>query len=278
MIIKALLQVCLGQCLFLKKQREEDRRMKKKVLAFLLASTMVIEPFSVASAADFSDGTGQEAEIQFSDDAEDAPEVENDDVNQFSTDAVGEGESSSKLSEDAIQMGDDVWFRFNEATGTVAISGKGDMWDYYENGKDFSNTHQNPFIGKTGIKKIVIEDGVTSVSNLLLNQYNDKISIEEISLGEDIKRIGKSAFRDCSNIKNILLPTGLKEIDERVFDRCSNLESIEIPNNVETLGKHCFSECHSLKTIKLPDDLKSIPEGAFYECGLTNLTLPSKLE
>ena len=252
--------------------------MKKKVLAFLLASTMVIEPFSVASAADFSDGTGQEAEIQFSDDAEDAPEVENDDVNQFSTDAVGEGESSSKLSEDAIQMGDDVWFRFNEATGTVAISGKGDMWDYYENGKDFSNTHQNPFIGKTGIKKIVIEDGVTSVSNLLLNQYNDKISIEEISLGEDIKRIGKSAFRDCSNIKNILLPTGLKEIDERVFDRCSNLESIEIPNNVETLGKHCFSECHSLKTIKLPDDLKSIPEGAFYECGLTNLTLPSKLE
>ena len=29
--------------------------MKKKVLAFLLASTMVIEPFSVTNAADFSE-------------------------------------------------------------------------------------------------------------------------------------------------------------------------------------------------------------------------------
>ena len=52
--------------------------MKKKVLAFLLASTMVIEPFSVTNAADFSDGMGQDT-VQFSDDAEDVPEVENDD-------------------------------------------------------------------------------------------------------------------------------------------------------------------------------------------------------
>ena len=42
--------------------------MKKKVLAFLLASTMVIEPFTVASAADFSDGMGHE-DVQFNDDA-----------------------------------------------------------------------------------------------------------------------------------------------------------------------------------------------------------------
>ena len=58
-----------------KKQRKEDERMKKKVLAFLLASTMVIEPFSVASAADFSDGIEQDV-VQFSDDGEDVPEVE----------------------------------------------------------------------------------------------------------------------------------------------------------------------------------------------------------
>ena len=37
--------------------------MKKKVLAFLLASTMIIEPFTVASAADFSDGMGQDTVI-----------------------------------------------------------------------------------------------------------------------------------------------------------------------------------------------------------------------
>ena len=67
--------------------------MKKKVLAFLLASTMVIEPFTVASAADFSDGMGQDI-VQFSDDAEDVPEVENDDVDQFDTDVAGADDST----------------------------------------------------------------------------------------------------------------------------------------------------------------------------------------
>lgn len=251
--------------------------MKKKVLAFLLASAMVIEPFSVVGAADFSDGMGQDT-VQFSDDAEDVPEVENDGVDQFSTGAAGEGENSSKLSEDAIQMGNDVWVTFDDSTGTATISGTGDMWDYYENGKDFSNTYQNPFIGKTGINKIVIENGVTSVGNLLLNQYNDKTSIEEISLGEDIKRIGKSAFRGCSNIKKILLPTGLEEIDERVFYDCSNLESIEIPDSVKNLGEWCFAECNALQKVELPSSLKNIPDYAFFECGLKEVVLPLDLE
>lgn len=109
MIIKALLQVCLGQCLFLKKQREEDKRMKKKVLAFLLASTMVIEPFSMASAADFSDGMGQDT-VQFSDDAEDVPEVENDDVNQFGTDVAGE-DSTTSISFENVASG---WISHNK--------------------------------------------------------------------------------------------------------------------------------------------------------------------
>ena len=130
--------------------------MKKKVLAFLLASTMVIEPFSVASAADFSDGTKQEAEVQFSDDAEEVPEVENETagMDQFSTDAVGEGESSSKPSEDAIQMGDDVWVEFDDSTGTATISGTGDMWDYCEDGWDYNEKNKNPFIDRRGIESL----------------------------------------------------------------------------------------------------------------------------
>lgn len=82
--------------------------MKKKVLAFLLASTMVIEPFSVTNAADFSDGMGQDT-VQFSDDAEDVPEVENDDdgVDQFSTNTAGEGELS-KSEEKTVQVGEKV--------------------------------------------------------------------------------------------------------------------------------------------------------------------------
>ena len=164
--------------------------MKKKVLAFLLASTMVIEPFSVASAADFSDGMEQDT-VQFSDDVEDVPEVENDvdGADQFSTDVAGEGENSSKLSENAIQMGDDVWVTFDDSTGTATISGTGDMWDYYENGYDYTNKHQNPFAGKSNVQKIVISEGVTNVGDYFLQGYEYRSNIKEISLSSTITKI-----------------------------------------------------------------------------------------
>lgn len=254
--------------------------MKKKVLAFLLASTMVIEPFTVASAADFSDGMGHE-DVQFNDDAEDVPEIENNvnGVDQFSADAVGEGENSSKPPEDAIQMGNDVWVTFDDSTGTATISGKGDMWDYYENGKDFSNTHQNPFIGKSGIKKIVIEDGVTTIGNYLLKGYDNKDSIEEVRIEGNITKIGNYAFDNCYNLAKINFKEGINEIGRYAFENCEKLEIVVLPNTVKTLGKYCFSECHNLKTLTLSNSLKVIPERAFQRCfNIEEVILPENLE
>lgn len=252
--------------------------MKKKVLAFLLASTMVIELFSVASAADFSDDMGQDT-VQFSDDAEDVPEVENDDVDQFSTDAVGEGESSSKPSEDAIQMGDDVWFTFDDSTGTATISGTGDMWDYYENGYDYTNKHQNPFAGKSNVQKIVISEGVTNVGDYFLQGYEYRGNIKEISLSSTITKIGKYAFQNCCNVQSVILPSGLEEVGEYSFSDCSGLTEIIVPDSVKNIGKNCFRYCGKLNKVVLPDTLIEIPEFAFSECsGLTEITLPSKLE
>lgn len=250
--------------------------MKKKVLAFLLASTMVVEPFSVASAADFSDGTKQEAEVQFSDDAEEVPEVENetDGMDQFSTDAVGESEESTEQGE---QIGDSVYVKFENDTAT--ISGTGDMWDYYDNGYDYTNKHQNPFIGKSGIEKIIIEDGVTSVGSRLLNQYENSGSVENISLGKDIKRIGKLAFSGCNNIKQFLLPIGLEEIDESAFEYWKSIDKIVIPDTVKNLGKKCFLGCFNLNSVELSQNLKDIPDGVFASCiNLSEIELPTTLK
>lgn len=253
--------------------------MKKKVLAFLLASTMVIEPFSVVGAADFSDGIGQDA-VQFSDDAEDVPEVENDDgVDQFSTDAGGEGESSSKPSEDAIQMGDDVWVTFDDSTGTATISGTGDMWDYYDNGYDYTNKHQNPFAGKSNVQKIVISEGITNVGDYFLQGYEYRGNIKEISLSSTITKIGRYAFQNCFNVKSVNLPGGLETIGDYSFDNCSGLIEINVPDSVKSIGKSCFQSCRKLSTAILPDALIEIPEFAFYGCrSLTEIILPSKLE
>lgn len=249
--------------------------MKKKVLAFLLASTMIIEPFTVASAADFSDGMGQDT-VQFSDDAEDVPEVENDDVDQFSTDAAGEGEEPT---ETHVQIGDKVWVDFDDSTGTATISGTGDMWDYYENGKDYTNKHQNPFTGKSNVQKIVISEGVTNVGDYFLQGYENRRSIKEISLASTITKIGKYAFQNCYNVQGVMLPSGLEEIGDYSFDNCGSLNEINVPDSVKIIGKGCFCNCRSISRVKLPDTLTEIPASAFSSCsGLTEITLPSKLE
>lgn len=277
MIIVAVLSERWSSAVFYKKkQREEDKRMKKKVLAFLLASTMVIEPFTVASAADFSDGMGQDT-VQFSDDAEDVPEVENDDVDQFDTDVAGEGESSSKPSEDAIQMGDDVWFTFDDSTSTATISGTGDMWDYYEDGWDAKKEHKNPLIDKNRvIKHIIISDNITSVSDYLL--YNSSnYDIQSLSLGNDIKKIGAYAFAYCNNLSSVILPDKLAEIGKNSFEN-AGIKNLTIPQNMEIWGKGSFSGCLNLVSVSLPDTLTKIPENCFTGCkNLNSIIIPDNV-
>lgn len=270
--------------------------MKKKVLAFLLASTMIIEPFTVASAADFSDGMGQDT-VQFSDDAEDVPEVENNEVDQFGTDAVGEGEEST---ETHVKIGDNVWVDFDYSTGIATISGTGDMWDYMEDGWDAKKEHENPLPNIRGIRKIVFSDGITSVSDLLLLNYNDRYMIESISFGKNIKRIGYRAFEYCKNLTSITLPESLEEIGNMSFSGCG-FTNLEIPDNVTKAGSNCFTGCNNLKSVKISknlltipaymfsqcprleninmaDSIKKIDDAAFKGCGVVNLQLPSNLE
>ncbi|WP_455504610.1 leucine-rich repeat protein [Clostridium sp.] len=259
--------------------------MKKKVLAFLLASTMIIEPFSVASAADFSDGTGQDT-VQFSDDAEDIPEVENDDVDQFSTDAVGEGELPDP-EEVTVKVGENVnatfYYEYHDDYGTyqkevkkTVISGVGDMWDYLSDGYDIDNLHENPF-WKMGVgTELIVEDGVTSIGSYAFSQncYN----LESITWNDTLIRIGNEAFCGCG-IKELNLPNSVKSIGKISFSNCRELETVKLSENIKTIPEYAFQACKKLQKIELPDDLKVIEIDAFAGCqNLENITLPSNLE
>ena len=259
--------------------------MKKKVLAFLLASTMVIEPFSVASAADFSDGMGQDT-VQFSDDVEDVPEVENDDVDQFGTDAVGEGELPDP-EEVTVKVGENVnatfYYEYHDDYGTyqkevkkTVISGVGDMWDYLSDGYDVDNIHENPF-WKMGVgTELIVEDGVTSIGSYAFSQncYN----LESITWNDTLIRIGNEAFCGCG-IKELNLPNSVKSIGKISFSNCRELETVKLSENLKTIPEYAFQACKKLQKIELPDDLKVIEIDAFAGCqNLENITLPSNLE
>ena len=114
--------------------------------------------------------------------------------------------------------------------GTMTISGKGAMKDY---GADGSPATQK----EDSVKKVVIEDGVTS--------------------------IGEYAFQSCTGLTSIKIPKSVTNIGECAFYRCTDLKSIEIPDSVTSIGNYAFSDCTSLTSITIPSSVKSIGNGVF---------------
>lgn len=250
--------------------------MKKKVLAFLLASTMVIEPFSVASAADFSDGIEQDV-VQFSDDGEDVPEVENDldGADQFSTDVAGEGENSSMPSENAIQMGDKVCMTYDDSTRTATIFGTGDMWDYLQDGATINND-KNP-LKDINIDTLIIGDEITHISDYLL--YSNNQGVKKVQIGKQVKSIGKYAFQYEASLNSVVfVGKDIKELGTGCFYKCTGLKNIELPDSITRLGVYCFEDCIKLETIKLSNLLSEIPTRCFDNCeSLKGIDIPESV-
>lgn len=234
--------------------------MKKKVIAFLLASTMVIEPFSIASAADFSDGMGQDT-VQFSDDAEDVPGVENDDADQFGTDAAGEGEEPT---ETHVQIGDKVWVDFDNVNGIATISGEGSTWDYLLDGTSVPDKNKrNPFVGKN-FEKIIIQEGITRIGNYLFFASSDT----ENSDPWDWKQTG---------IKEVVFSNTITEIGDYSFEHVDNMSKLELPDSIVKIGNCTFGYIKSLDTIKLNQGLKKIGYLAFAYTAINNVELPDSV-
>lgn len=234
--------------------------MKKKVLAFLLASTMIIEPFTVASAADFSDGMGQDT-VQFSDDAEDVPEVENDDVDQFSTDAAGEDEDfvpQAKLDNEETNITWNVLDADKDGfDDTLVISGTGDMTEY--EGENYVPWH----VYASGITQVIVEDGITSIGRYAFSNFK---KLKNLNLGNDIKKIGSSAFVNCVSLQELNIPEQVTEIGWYAFQSCSLLKKVNLSDSVTEIGNSAFKDCALLNEVNMSDNLSTIGDEAFYNC------------
>ena len=119
-----------------------------------------------------------------------------------------------------------------DSEGTLTISGTGEM------------TSNSWYSNKEAIKKVIIKNGVTSIT--------------------------MGAFSGCTNLTSIIIPDSVTSIGEFAFSECSSLVSITIPNSVTFIGGLAFSDCYSLTSVTIPDGVTSIGKSAFYSC--TNLS------
>lgn len=172
------------------------------------------------------------------------------------TPAVLSGEKTGKT-------GDCTW-TFNEFTKTFTISGKGATADI---------DGLNPWY-ELGIKKVVVENGVTTIGERLFSNFGDLTSV---TLPETLKEIKFCAFMNCNLLKSITLPSSLTSIDASAFQSCG-FESVVIPNGVTVIEPATFYACQNLKSVTLPANLKSIKTDAFVNTALTEITLPSSIK
>ena len=152
--------------------------------------------------------------------------------------------------------------------GTLTISGTGAMKNY-----DY-NDNPSPVYNNSNVKKVVIEDGVTSIGN---SAFNECISLTSITIPDSVTSIGTYAFSGCRSLTSITIPDSVTSIGASAFNSCSGLTSITIPDSVTSIGNFAFSYCISLTSITIPDSVTSIGSYAFYNCkNLTTISLSCK--
>lgn len=141
------------------------------------------------------------------------------------------------------------------AEGVLTFTGTGDMYKY-------ANEGDVPWLQdgrKTSIKKVVINDGITSISSFA---FKGCTNLTEITISKDVTTIGRSAFNNCKGLSVITLPNSLTTIDDLAFYNCDALSTIKIPDSVTTISSNTFQDCSS--------ELK-----IYYSCRLGDYTLES---
>lgn len=95
------------------------------------------------------------------------------------------------------KCGENLTYEYDFVKDVLVISGTGDMYDYlYEEDEDcpFNN-------GKMSMRKIIIEEGVTSIGNYAFAMASSILT--EVVLPSTLTRIGEWAFRDARELTTI---------------------------------------------------------------------------
>ena len=250
--------------------------MKKRVLSLALCLVLVVGLFSGltvnASASKIDDLKKEVAERlikekieQFKEEFE-IPDLDTDAIlNSFAT-AATEGD-----------FGENNCLHWEVTTGvisgkTLTISGNGAMPDF-----DFPNGNLAPwwnyealgmltsfgnFKLEGELKKVVIKDGVTNVSNYALFLLP---AATQITLPDSVTRIGRYGIAMCSKLTGMSIPKAVTEIGD--FGLAGDgLTAVTLPDGLQSLGRGAFDTCASLTNTTLPAAITAVPGKCFADC------------
>ena len=170
---------------------------------------------------------------------------------------VASSTTASNLSQNAADLIDSgscgknaTWELYKD--GTLYIKGTGAMqdynWNYNETTKIVTTGAPWHDSHSASVKKLVVEDGITS--------------------------IGNDAFSDCESLVSAELAEGITSIGDGAFTGCYDLEKINIPNSVTSIGYDAFDSCWTLPSLELPSGLSKLESSAVSFTAIKELTVP----
>ncbi len=138
-------------------------------------------------------------------------------------------------------------------SGTLTVSGTGDMYDYLDGGAPwFKNT--------TSIKAVVLEDGVAGVGD---NAFTSCENLASVTVGNSVTRIGDFAFQSCSRISALTLGSSVETIGLEAF-KYTAITTLDFPDSTAYIGDMAFGFCTALTQVRFGKGLTTLGDGAFY--------------
>ena len=250
--------------------------MKKRVLSLALCLVLVVGLFSGltvnASAGRLDDLKKEIAEKLIKEKIEkikeelEIPDLDTEAIISSFTTAATEGD-----------FGVNNCLHWEVSTGvlsgkTLTISGTGAMPDF-----DFPNGNLAPwwnyealgmltsfgnFKLEGELKKVVIKDGVTNVSDYALFFLP---AATQVTLPDSVTSIGRYGIAMCSKLTGLSIPKGVTGIGD--FGLAGNgLTAVTLPDGLQSLGRGAFDTCTSLTNTTLPAAITAVPGKCFADC------------
>ena len=197
---------------------------------------------------------------------------------------VASSTTASSLSQNAADLIDSgscgknaTWELYKD--GTLYIKGSGAMqdynWNYNETTKIVTTGAPWHDSHSASVKKLVVEDGITSIGN---DAFSDCESLASAELAEGITSIGDGAFTGCYDLEKINIPNSVTSIGYDAFDSCWTLPSLELPSGLSKLESSAVSFT-AFKELTVPHGVKVVDSYlATYNDNLTTVTLEEGVE
>ena len=191
----------------------------------------------------------------------------------------------SQGSEDKFSgtCGENLTWKYDEATKTLTISGTGEMENY--------NWNDSPWYEfRDRIQEVILESGVTSIGVFAFSGC----ALTSVIIPQSLTIIRGQAFESCYGLNSVSITdlsawcnivfegghddelgdfkrTDFIESNPLVFAKHLYLNGEEvkelvIPDNTTSINNYTFINCSSITSLTIPESVKSIGVGAFWYC------------